>query len=66
MIKRKTVETTKEYDADGRLIKETVVETTEDDDSVYYPYTVNPCTPAPWWSTPTCVSASTVAQEQNI
>lgn len=60
MIKRKTVETTKEYDTEGRLIKETVVETTEDDDSVYYPFITNPCVPTPWGSTPTCASTSTV------
>lgn len=45
MIKRTIKETTREYDEFGKLIRETITETTEDDDSVYntscytYPYT---------------------------
>lgn len=38
MIKRKTIETIKEYDENGKLIRETVTETTEDDNNTYYPY----------------------------
>lgn len=37
MVKRTIKETVREYDVDGRLLKETVTETTEDDDTVYYP-----------------------------
>lgn len=42
MIKRTIKETVREYDTDGRLLKETVTETSENDDTVYYPsYTPN-------------------------
>lgn len=37
MVKRTTKETVREYDADGRLLKETVTETSEDDDTAYFP-----------------------------
>ena len=38
MTKRTIRETVKEYDEKGNVIRETVTETTEDDDTVYYPY----------------------------
>jgi hypothetical protein len=38
MVKRKIVETIKEYDNEGRLVTETVTETTEDDDTRYEPF----------------------------
>lgn len=60
MVKRTIKETVREYDTDGKLLKETVTETTEDDDTTYfppfnpYPY-ASPSTPSPWWSVePTC------------
>lgn len=37
MIKRVIKETVKEYDESGKVIRETVTETTEDDDTVYFP-----------------------------
>lgn len=61
MVTERTVrETTKEYDEKGRVIKETVTETTEketfNESSPYYPYT--PYTPQintpwsqPWYAT---------------
>lgn len=36
MIKRTIKETVSEYDSDGKLIKQTITETTEDDDTIYY------------------------------
>ncbi len=61
MTKRTIKETIREYDESGKVIKETVTETTEDDDTVYWPYTVtNPCycptaEPPEWWTKgPTC------------
>jgi hypothetical protein len=38
MTTRKTVETVREYDDKGNLIKETVTETTYDDNTRYVPY----------------------------
>lgn len=38
MIKRTIKETVNEYDKDGNLVKQTVTETTEDDDAQYVPY----------------------------
>ena len=37
MIKRTIKETVREYDADGKVVRETVTETTEDDDTMYFP-----------------------------
>lgn len=37
MIKRKIKETTREYDETGKLVRETVTETEEDDDTTYWP-----------------------------
>lgn len=37
MIKRTIRETVREYDADGKVVKQTVTETSEEDDTVYYP-----------------------------
>ncbi|MBP1737519.1 MAG: hypothetical protein H6Q60_1400 [Oscillospiraceae bacterium] len=45
MIKRKIIETIREYDENGKLTRETVTETTEDDNSLYCP--VQPYFPAP-------------------
>lgn len=43
MIKRTIKETVSEYDSDGKLVRQTVTETTEDDDTMYYPtYTPYP------------------------
>lgn len=36
MIKRTIKETVREYDADGKVVRETVTETTEDDDTMYF------------------------------
>lgn len=54
MVKRIIKETIHEYDADGKLLRETITETTEDDDSTYqYTY------PMPWWSIQqTCVNTA--------
>ena len=69
MTKRTIRETVKEYDEKGNVIRETVTETTEDDDTVYYPYyaptpytPINP--PTPWRnvSEATTANASTVQQ----
>ena len=54
MTKRSIVETVKEYDENGSLVRETVTETKEDDDTVYFPYPVQtpqitPGLPDPWW-----------------
>lgn len=59
MVKRTIKETIREYDEDGHLTRETVTETTEDDDSVCPPYYIfppasAPVIPQPWWSEPTC------------
>lgn len=37
MVKRTIKETVREYDTEGRLLRETVTETSEDDDTIYYP-----------------------------
>lgn len=60
MIKRVIKETVNEYDKDGELVRQTITETTEDDDTMYFPpFTPTPYnpvnTPSPWWSTePSC------------
>ena len=65
MTKRLVKEIVREYDESGNLIRETVTETTEDDDTVYYPYYVpspyGPAeTPNPFWSIePTCTCGCT-------
>lgn len=38
MIKRTIKETVTEYDKDGKVIRETVTETTEDDDTQFTPF----------------------------
>ena len=38
MIKRTIKETVIEYDKDGKVVKETITETTEDDDTQYNPF----------------------------
>lgn len=51
MIKTKTVETMEEFDKDGRLLKRTVTETAEVDDSpVRYTHTSSPCVLPTWLS----------------
>lgn len=47
MVKTKTVETIEEYDEKGKLVKRTVTETEEMDDSpVRYSYQTTPCIPS--------------------
>lgn len=36
MVKRIMKETVSEYDSDGKLVRQIVTETTEDDDTMYY------------------------------
>lgn len=57
MIKRTIKETVREYDVDGNLVKETVTETTEDDNTIYYP----PYTPLQYqpWYVNTCDAKQT-------
>lgn len=68
MIKRTTKETIREYDKDGKLIKETITETVEDDDAVYYPqypiYPNQPSAPNPWWSTEPYVTCNAAANNE--
>lgn len=60
MIKRTIKETVHEFDVEGKLIRETITETVEDDDTVYFPpYNPTPYTPlntpSTWWvKSPTC------------
>ena len=54
MVKRTIKETVREYDTDGRLLKETVTETSEDDDTVYYPSYAPNIIPAVWGTEVTC------------
>lgn len=70
MTKRTIRETVKEYDEKGNVIRETVTETTEDDDTVYYPYyaptSYTPInTPTPWWNVPEATTAN-ASTAQNI
>ena len=45
MTKRTIKETVREFDTNGNLIRETITETVEDDDTVYYPpYSIYPVT----------------------
>lgn len=54
MVKRTIKETVNEYDSDGKLIKQTITETTEDDDTIYYPsYPIQ--YPTVYGVEPTCV-----------
>jgi len=54
MVKRTIKETVREYDDSGNLLKETITETKEDDDTIYFPmYTTTPV-PNPWWANPSC------------
>ena len=48
MVKRTIKETVTEYDKDGNIVKQTVTETTEDDDTQYWPYNPSPYIPTPW------------------
>ena len=48
-------ETIREYDADGKVVRETVTETTEDDDTMYFPpFQTYQETVKPWWGEPSC------------
>ena len=38
MIKKTIKETVREYDEEGKMVRETVTETVEDDDTIYWPY----------------------------
>ena len=62
MIKRTIKETVNEYDKDGNLVKQTVTETTEDDDTQYWPCNptplTTPYTTTPLWGEVTCTTAS--------
>ncbi len=53
MIKRKVVETVEEYDTSNNLIRKTITETNEDDDSPSPQYVTVPYLPNqtghPWW-----------------
>lgn len=68
MIKITTKETIREYDKDGKLIKETITETVEDDDTVYYPqypvYPNQPSAPNPWWSVEPYVTCNTTGKNE--
>jgi hypothetical protein len=50
MIKRKTIETVEEYDANGKLTRKVTTETNEDDNSPQVPYV--PTYPNWWWTYP--------------
>lgn len=55
MIKRTIKETVREYDADGKIVRETVTETTEDDDTIYFPSVPIYQEPVkPWCGEPSC------------
>lgn len=55
MIKRTIKETVREYDVDGKVVRETVTETTEDDDTMYFPpFQTYQETVKPWWGEPSC------------
>lgn len=65
----KTITTTREYDEQGRLVKETVMETETSDAPVYYPRQTCTCggtTWCPvhgqrgWWQWPVITCASSV------
>ena len=61
MIKRTIKETVREYDADGKVVRETVTETTEDDDTMDFPqFQAYQETVKPWWGEPsyTCKTNS--------
>lgn len=53
MIKRTTKETVNEYDADGKIVRTTVTETTEEDDETRYPVIPTSTTPYYDWFTHT-------------
>lgn len=61
MIKRIIKETISEYDKDGKRVRQTVTETTEDDDIQY-----NYMPPAWWGYGPTCESTIVNANEGGL
>lgn len=65
MTKRTIKETIREFDENGKVVRETVTETTEDDDNVYWPYSTttptivyNSAVPEWWKDGPTCTCKS--------
>ena len=59
MTKRTIVETTREYDENGNLTRETVTETKEDDDTAFFPYPVQAPFPSQFWPyEPTCTTTA--------
>lgn len=64
MTKRTIKETIREFDENGKVVRETVIETTEDDNTTYWPYYPNyptaiPCAVPEWWKDgPTCTCKS--------
>lgn len=66
MIKRTIKETVREYDADGKVVRETVTETTEDDDTMYFPpFQTYQETVKPWWGE-RLVLAKQIAKEDTM
>lgn len=66
MIKRTIKETVREYDVDGKVVRETVTETTEDDDTMYFPpFQTYQETVKPWWGEPSC-TCKTIAKEDTM
>lgn len=61
MIKRIVEETVSEYDKDGRLVRQTITKTTEDDDTQY-----NYVPPAWWGYGPTCETTAISANEGGL
>lgn len=49
MIKRTIKETVTEYDRDGNIVRQTVTETQEDDDTQYWPKFWGGDDVLPWW-----------------
>ncbi len=49
IFKRTIKETVNEYDDEGKLVKQTFTETTEDDDAPYWRYNPSPSFLSPWW-----------------
>lgn len=54
MVKRTTKETIRDFDTEGRLLRETVTEISEDDDTVFYPAYQPNLPPVIWGTDITC------------
>lgn len=70
MIKRTIKETMREYDKDGNMIRETITETHEYDDTICYPqYPICPSQPFPpnplWGTEPSITRNNTVNDNAN-